>query len=275
MTDATAAPAFPKDHVAAPEALRFPDPLVPVDQPRLRTPAEEARALVEVHTIASLSTLSDDGHPWGSIVTYGTMPTGAPVILVSTLAEHGRNLVRDQRASIVVQQGESFGDPLDNGRVTLAGTMREPADDAERAVAQAAVETASPSAALYGTFGDFSLWILDIERVRWVGGFGRMDSVDAAGYAAADSDPVASSAAYAIRHLNADHADALLDIAKNLTGYTDATKATCTRADRYGIDLTVETPRGTAYTRAGFAEPCTEAGGLRAATVALTKQARG
>lgn len=274
MTDATAAPAFPKDHVAAPEALRFPDPLVPVEPSRTRTPDEEARALVQVHTVASLSTLSDDGHPWGSIVTYGQMPDGSPVILVSTLAEHGRNLVRDQRASIVVQQAESFGDPLDNGRVTLAGVMREPVDEEELAVAQAAVVKASPSAALYGGFGDFTHWILDIDRVRWVGGFGRMDSVTAEGYAAAELDPVAPSAAYAIRHLNEDHADALLDIAKNLTGYTDATAAKCTRADRYGIDLTVETPRGTAYTRAGFAEPCTEPGGLRPATVELARRAR-
>ncbi len=275
MTDATAAPAFPKDHVAAPEALRFPDPLVPVaDPPRTRSAAEEARALVQVGTMASLSTLSDDGHPWGSVVTYGEMPDGAPVILVSTLAEHGRNLVRDARASIVVQQVEQFGDPLDNGRVTLAGTMRAPLDDAERAIAQAAVEAVSPAAAMYGGFGDFSLWILDIDRVRWVGGFGRMDSVTADDYASAELDPVAPSAGYAIRHLNDDHADALLDIARGITGYTDATEATCTRADRYGIDLTVKTPRGTAYTRAGFAEPCTEPGGLRAATVELTKRAR-
>jgi len=271
MTQATA---FPTDHVAPAEALRFPDPLQPVEPARGRTAAEEARALVQVNTVATLATLSEDGTPWASLVTYGALADGSPVILVSTLAEHGRNLTREQRGSISVAQAEIIGDPLDSGRVTLAGVWREARDEEERAAGQAAIETASPAAAMYGRFGDFTLWILDIERVRWVGGFGRMDSADPVAYAAAAPDPVAPSAAFAIRHLNEDHADALLDIARALAGYTDATAASCSRADRYGIDLTVVTPRGTAYTRVGFAEACTAPDGLRAATVELTKRAR-
>jgi len=271
MTQATA---FPTDHVAPAEALRFPDPLRPVEPARGRTAAEEARALVQVNTVATLATLSEDGTPWASLVTYGALADGSPVILVSTLAEHGRNLTREHRGSISVAQAEIIGDPLDSGRVTLAGVWREARDDEERAAGQAAIETASPAAAMYGRFGDFTLWILDVERVRWVGGFGRMDSATPESYAAAAPDPVAPSAAFAIRHLNADHADALLDIARALAGYTDATAATCSRADRYGIDLTVATPRGTAYTRAGFAQACTTPDGLRAATVELTKRAR-
>jgi len=272
----TEAAAFPTDHVAPPEALRFPAPLRDDIAPaRTRTAAEEARALVQTGIVATLATLSEDGTPWASLVTYGTLANGAPVICVSTLAEHGRNLVRDQRASIVVAQAEYEGDPLDSGRVTLAGVFRKAADDAELALARAACEASSPAAALYGGFGDFTFWILDVERVRWVGGFGRMDSADPFQYANAEPDPVAPSAAYAIRHLNGDHADALLDIARALAGYDDATAARCSRADRYGIDLTVETPRGTAYTRVEFAEPCTTPDGLRAATVELTKRARG
>jgi heme iron utilization protein len=271
MTQATA---FPTDHVAPAEALRFPAPLRPVDAPRTRTAAEEARALVQTNTVATLATLSEDGTPWASLVTYGALADGSPVILVSTLAEHGRNLTREQRGSLSVAQAEIIGDPLDSGRVTLAGVWREARDDEERAAGQAAIEAASPAAAMYGRFGDFTLWILDVERVRWVGGFGRMDSADPATYAAAEEDPVAPSAAYAIRHLNEDHADALLDMARALAGYDDATAASCSRADRYGIDLTVSTPRGTAYTRVGFAEPATDPQGLRPATVELAKRAR-
>jgi hypothetical protein len=115
--------------------------------------------------------------------------------------------------------------------------------------------------------------VLRVERVRWVGGYGRMDSTNAAAYHAAEPDPVAPGAAYAIEHLNADHADALLDMARALGGHPDATEATCARIDRYGLDLTVKTPRG-AEARIAFAEPARAPGGLRAATVELARRAR-
>ena len=117
--------------------------------------------------------------------------------------------------------------------------------------------------------------MLGVERVRWVGGYGRMASAGARDYAAAEPDPVAAAAAGAIAHLNADHADALLAMAHAFTGYTDATAATCAGADRYGLDLMLETPRGRAPARVGYAEPITTPGGLRAATVELARRARG
>lgn len=94
-------------------------------------------------------------------------------------------------------------------------------------------------------------------------------------YAAAEPDPVARQADYAVRHLNEDHADALLEMARELAGHTDATSARCLRADRYGLDLGLETPRGNTDARVSFLEPATAPDGLRAATVALAKLARG
>jgi putative heme iron utilization protein len=259
------------DH-GGPSAPAPPAPLIPVAEVRRRTPAEEARTLVDATNVATLATLSEDGWPWASLVTFGALDDGAPVLLVSTLAEHGRNLARDGRASLVVAQPSPTGDPLAAGRVTLAGVARTPEGaraDAARATYAAAVEQAS----LFAGFSDFALYVLEPERVRWVGGYGRMDSADAAAYAAADPDPV-GDARDAIAHLNDDHADALLLMARALGGHPDATAARCTGADRYGLDLTVDTPRGTAPARVGFAEPVTERAGLRAATVELTRRAR-
>jgi heme iron utilization protein len=119
------------------------------------------------------------------------------------------------------------------------------------------------------------LWIVRVERVRWVGGYGRMDSVDAASYRAALPDPVVRVALGAVRHLNADHADALLAMARALGGHPDATSATCTAIDRYGLDLEVDTPRGPGAARVAFAEPVDASVGLRAATVELARRARG
>jgi heme iron utilization protein len=249
-----------------------PPPLTPVPPTRRRTAGEEARTLVAQTAVGTLATLSDDGSPWASLVSYAALADGSPVLFVSTLAEHGRNLVRDARASLVVAETPSGSDPLADGRVTLAGRVVRPEGERE-ATARAAYLAAVPTARFYAEFKDFSLYVLEVERVRWVGGYGRMDSADAEAYANAEADPV-GDAGGAIEHLNADHADALLAMAQALGGHPDATAATCTAADRYGLDLQVETPRGSAPARVGFAEPVTERSGLRGATVELTRRAR-
>jgi len=252
-----------------------PAPLQPPAAPsaRRRTAAEEARTLVAGANQGVLASLGADGAPWGSVVTYGALADGAPVLLVSLMAEHTRNLEADARASLVVAEPPNDENPLDRGRVTLAGRVVQPTGHG-RAAARAAHLAAMPSAELYVDFDDFRLFVLEVERVRWVGGYGRMDSVSAAGFAAAAPDPVAPQADGAVRHLNADHADALLELATGLAGFTDATAARCERADRYGLDLTVDTPRGTARARLGFAARVDAPDGLRAASVELVGRAR-
>jgi putative heme iron utilization protein len=191
------------------------------------------------------------------------------VLVVSTMAEHGSNLVREPRASLCVAAGDG-GDPLDRGRVTVAGAVRRPADD----TALLAYEAAVPSARGMAAFTDFGVWVLDVRRVRWVGGFARMDTVAAADYAAARPDPVAPAAGRTLAHLNADHADALLDIARGLTGHPDATHASATALDRFGLDLRVITPRGPASARAGWHAPLTAPKELRRASIELVRRAR-
>lgn len=258
-------------HDAPPEAIVA--PLVAVTPGRRRTAAEEARTLVASTSIGSLATLSSGRNPWASVVAYGTLPDGAPVLFVSTLAEHGRNLRRDPRTSLSVAEQAPAGDPLDSGRVTLAGRAERPEGElAEQALA--AHVAAVPGATAYAAFGDFSLWVLRVERVRWVGGFGRMDSATAAEYAAAEPDPTAPGAAGAVAHLNDDHADALLAMAHGLAGHPDATAARCARIDRYGLDLAIAGPRGDATARVGFEHPAAHPGDLRAATIELTRRAR-
>jgi putative heme iron utilization protein len=126
------------------------------------TPAEEARALVAAASVAALATLSEDGAPWSSLVEYTPLADGRPVLCLSTLAEHGRNVARDPRASLMVSDGAG----LAGARVTLTGRVR-PATEQER--------TAPP-------FGDFTCYVLEVEGVRWVGGYGRMATVDVADY---------------------------------------------------------------------------------------------
>jgi putative heme iron utilization protein len=249
-------------------------PLVETEAGQRRSAAEEARTLVADANTGTLATLSDDGAPWASLVAYGVLDDGAPVLFVSRLAEHARNLDREPRASLVVAARAPGKDVLAAGRVTLAGRAERPEGELAR-IAQDRYVAAVPSAKAYASFRDFSLWVLRVERVRWVGGYGRMDSAAGADYAAAVPDPVGGAAAGAIAHLNADHADALLAMAQALAGHPDATAARCHAIDRYGLDLFITTPRGYGFGRVPFAATVTEPGGLRGATVELARRARG
>ncbi|HKG39020.1 MAG TPA: DUF2470 domain-containing protein [Conexibacter sp.] len=268
----TAIPA-PPDHLVPDGFDPVPPPLTPPTSSPRPTPAEAARTLMAQTRVGALASLSADGAPWASLVMYGLLDDGTPALLLSTLAEHGRNLARDQRASLMVAAPPSSPDPLASGRVTLAGRVSQPTG-ARESEAHAACLAAMRSAKVFAEFGDVTLWTLEIDRVRWVGGYGTMGSASAEDYAAATPDPTAAHAAHAVQHLNDDHADALALIAQQLGGYPDATRAQCTSIDRHGLDLAVFTPRGVAPIRVGFAEPASEPDGLRAATVELTRRAR-
>src|SRR5438105_1482957 len=86
--------------------------------------AEQARTLAARVSTGTLCTIAVEpaGFPYGSFVTFG-LDGGAPIFLISELAEHTRNLRADERASLLVAEPGS-GDPLARGRVTLIGRAR-------------------------------------------------------------------------------------------------------------------------------------------------------
>ncbi len=283
MADSTQAPFVPRDmggHKVPDNspALDYPTPIEPLvelpDQPRLSA-ADQARTIVAGDSVCVLASLTDDGSPWASVIQYAVLEDGSPVFSLSKLALHGRNLAADPRASIAlaapVPEGQDQGD---SGRVTLAGRVEEPGGD-ERAAAKRAYFDAIPWSETYTDFADFTLYVLRIEKIRWVGGFGRMNSTTPEQYKNAEIDPTAASANHAVKHMNDDHADALLSMARAFSGHSDATSAVVLRADRYGMDLALETPRGRTPGRVTFLERVEDNnGGLRKATVDLTKAAR-
>ena len=87
-------------------------------------------------------------------------------------------------------------------------------------------------------------------------------------------DPVSAGAARAIEHLNEDHPDALLEMARALGGRPEASAARCVDADRTGLDLVASTPAGETPVRVDYLEPIEAAEGLRKATVKLAQKAR-
>lgn len=240
-----------------------PDPACP-------SAAEHARTVAASTNVATLASLTTAGDPWASLVAYGLL-NGAPVLCLTQMAEHSRNIAHDSRASLSIVGVSTDPDPLANARVTLAGRIETPH---ERTAAREAFLAAVPAAQAYVDYDDFTLWTMRVDRVRWVGGYAHADSATGEEYLRAEPDPVAPHAARAIDHLNADHADALVAMAQTLGGYPDATAASCTAADRYGLDLRVTTARGIAYTRVGYAERIDGMDQLRSAAVELTLRAR-
>jgi len=239
-----------------------------------RSPAEETRTLVSSQTVGHLATVGDTGSPWCSLVAYGPMADGNPVVLVSTLAVDGGNLARDPRASLAIHDPSAPGDPLDRPRITLAGRTVQP--DGERA--QEALDAhvaAIPGAGLYAGWDEFALWVLEVEHVHCVGGFYRTDTIGRDAYRAAEPDPTAPVAAKVAEQLNKSYADGLLAIARELGGARGAVAAVCTGIDRYGIDLSCTGAGQSAPARVPFDEPLTKAADVRPAAVGLFARAAG
>ena len=247
------------------------EPLYDIQVPT-PTHAERARTLVAQISTGTLCTLAIEpaGYPYGSFVTVA-FERGDPIFLISALAEHTRNLERDPRASLLVAESGA-ADPLANGRVTLVGLCTRV--DADGGGARAAFLATHPNAAYYADFRDFGFWKLQVNSVRYIGGYGRMSWVDQAEWQAAEPDPLAPSAAGIIAHMNADHADALVLYCKAFSKATDITSASMTGIDRYGFEMSAKTTEGPRPVRLAFARPISTPEDARAVLISMLKGAR-
>ena len=156
---------------------------------------------------------------------------GNPIFLISELAEHTKNLERDPRASLLVAEGGA-ADPLANGRVTILGLCTRV--EVDSGSARAAFFTAHPNSSYYADFRDFAFWKLQVNHVRYIGGYGRMSWISEADWRAAEPDPLGQSAAGMIAHMNADHADAMVLCCKAFSRATEITAARMTGVDSTG-----------------------------------------
>ncbi len=249
------------------------EPLYDVDIPT-PTHAERARTLIESLSTATLCTIATEpaGFPYGSFVTYAAN-NGNPLFFISALAEHTRNLKGDSRASLLVAEGGG-DDPLARARVTLVGHCRMvPADEPSDAVRETYLRV-HPNAAYYIEFNDFAFWRLEVESLRYIGGYGRMSWIDIDEWRRAEADPIAAHATGILAHMNDDHGDNLLAYCHAFTKATDATAASMTSIDRYGFEMSVETARGPRPVRLAFAKQIATPQDARRELVALAEAAR-
>jgi putative heme iron utilization protein len=125
--------------------------------------------------VLSTRLAAGDGWPYGSLVLVGVEHDLSPILLLSDLAEHTRNIAADPRASLLIDGTVGHDDPLSAPRVALMGLVARIEDRS----AQARYIAHHPAAALYAGFSDFHFFRLTIERAHLVAGFGRISWLEA------------------------------------------------------------------------------------------------
>jgi hypothetical protein len=236
--------------------------------------AERARTLMHSGRIGSLSTLSrkQSGFPFGSLMPYALDAQGRPLFLISTMAMHTQNLQADPRASLFVTDPDASGDALGSSRVTLIGSVIK-VPETELAVAREVYLRGYPDSKYWVDFDDFFFYRMDVLDVYYVGGFGVMGWVAASEYSQAQPDPLVDSKSEIIRHMNADHKDALVLVAKRFAGI-EAQEANMTAVDRLGFHVRLKTQDGVKGARIGFLREVRNSAQAREVFVAMVQQAR-
>jgi hypothetical protein len=230
--------------------------------------ARDARGLVRRALKASLATLDPGtGYPYASLIIVATEPSGAPILLISDLARHTRNLVNDNRASILVDGTGVASDPLQGARVTLVGLAEKIDDPSVRRRFLAR----HPEAEFYAGFSDFSLWRLKVEGAHYIGGFGRIIDLKPENLLieTAVAEPLLGAEVDILDHMNADHADAVQLYATALNG-APAGPWRMVGIDPEGCDLLL----GGETLRIPFAKAIATPTEAREELVRLTKEAR-
>jgi putative heme iron utilization protein len=203
---------------------------------------------------------------------YGLDGSGRPIFLISTMAMHTQNLQADARASLLVTQPDASGDPLGSSRVTVMGnvlTIPKPdVSDARRRYLER-----YENSKYWVNFEDFSFYRMDVLDVYYVGGFGVMGWVQASDYDLAQPDPLADSAAGIIDHMNADHKDALILLAK-MFGGIESQEAAMTAVDRLGFHVRLKTSEGMKGARIAFLREARDPGQARKVLVEMVQQSR-
>ncbi|MDX2157377.1 MAG: pyridoxamine 5'-phosphate oxidase family protein [Hyphomicrobiaceae bacterium] len=132
------------------------------------------RELLRRATSATLATLDiGTGHPYASLVEVATLPDARPVLLLSRLARHTRNLDADPRASLLIDQRAVAASAVASERATLVGTIRPSRD----AICRDRYVSRYPGAATWAEFSDFAFWVMQPDHGHLIAGFGRISEV--------------------------------------------------------------------------------------------------
>ena len=230
-------------------------------------PAVAAKKLLREGRSGALATLMpESGDPYCSLVNVASAADGAPLLLISRLAIHTKNILADARVSLMIDERKE-GDPLEGARVMLMGTAAVTEDPQARRRYLAR----QPEAEMFAGFADFAFYRVTLNAAHLVAGFGRIVDLkpqdiltpieDAAELVAAEPQILA--------HMNADHADACRLYATRLLGARDG-QWRCVGVDPEGLEL----QQGRTALRLPFRERVRASGELREVLKQMAEEAR-
>jgi putative heme iron utilization protein len=255
----------PRQHASAgPTLPQLPEP----------SHAERVRTLMSLASVATLSTLSrkHPGFPFGSLMPFALDSSGRPTFLISNMAMHTQNLKADPRCSLFVGQVGTDGDVLGAARATLIGNA-EPVPGGDVVDVRENYLARHENSRYWVDFSDFGFFQLRPIDVYYVGGFGVMGWVEAQDYEQAAPDPLAEAAPGILAHMNADHVDSMILLARSHVRL-EATEATMTSVDRLGFSLRLKTNEGIKGARINFPHEVVTPQQTRMVLVEMVRQAR-
>jgi heme oxygenase (biliverdin-IX-beta and delta-forming) len=233
-------------------------------------PSRLARSLLRRSRQGALATLmTETGDPYCSLVNVASHADGSPILLISRLALHTKNILGDARVSLMLDE-RAAGDPLEGARIMLAGHA-EPTGADEAAMLRRRYLNAHPSAEAFVEFKDFTFFRIRPTGAHLVAGFGRIVDLAPERFLTDISDATALLEAEpgAIEHMNEDHRDAMNLYAAKLLG-AEAADWRCTGCDPEGMDMQA----GATTLRLEFPERVTSGNELRKMLVRLVGEAR-
>ncbi|MFK4721139.1 putative heme iron utilization protein [Bradyrhizobium niftali] len=232
-------------------------------------PGKLAKSLLRRSRQGALATLMvGSGDPYCSLVNLASHPDGSPILLISGLAVHTRNILADGRVSLMLDE-RAAGDPLEGARIMLSGRAEQAG--AETDLLRRRYLNAHPSAEAYVSFKDFSFFRIRPTGTHLVAGFGRIVDLKPEQFLTdlSGAEDLLAAEEGAVEHMNADHRDAMGLYATRLLGAA-AGGWRCTGCDPEGLDM----QDGQTALRLEFPERVTDGTALRKMLVRLAGEAR-
>ncbi|MCC8944955.1 HugZ family protein [Bradyrhizobium sp. Arg62] len=233
-------------------------------------PAHLARSLLRRSRQGALATLmAGTGDPYCSLVNLASHPDGSPILLISRLALHTKNVLADSRVSLMLDE-RAEGDPLEGARIMLAGKAEE-VGEAGRELVRRRYLAAHPSAEAFVEFKDFSFFRIKPSGAHLVAGFGRIVDLKPSQFLTdlGGAEELLEAEPGAVAHMNGDHREAMNLYATRLLG-AESAEWLCTGCDPDGMDMQA----GRDTLRLDFPERVTTGTELRKMLVRLAGEAR-
>ncbi|HZV98752.1 MAG TPA: DUF2470 domain-containing protein [Methylophilaceae bacterium] len=232
--------------------------------------ATEARRFLRSTHNGVLSTHSAkfEGYPFGSVAPFVLDQQGQPLVLISSLAEHTKNIIADCKASLLVFSGAD--DLQANARLTLIGDVEQ--TDKHDTHLRARYLRYFPAAEQYFDAHDFYFYRMQIKHARYIAGFGRMGWMADVEFKSAPNQLAALEAGI-LEHMNSDHAQNLIAYCQHFHQLSTE-HAEMLGIDTDGFDVKAKIGDKEQLLRFDFEQPISDAQSARAALVAMAQACR-